>query len=46
MKTTIKLCKEISPRKATIRPMFTHRVHRPPVAKGHRCFVLGKVEWR
>jgi hypothetical protein len=26
--------------------LITTRVHRPPHPRGHRAFVLGKVEWR
>lgn len=26
--------------------LVTTRTHRPPVARGHRCFVLGKAVWR
>lgn len=29
-----------------IRPVFTHRVHREPIARGHRQFILAKQEWR
>ena len=29
-----------------VRPVFTSRTLRPPIARGHRCFVLGKAVWR
>lgn len=29
-----------------IRAMFTSRVHKAPVARGHRSFILAKQEWK
>ena len=26
--------------------LIVTRTHRPPVARGHRCFVLGKAVWK
>jgi hypothetical protein len=46
MKQTLRLCKEVSPKRATLRPVYTHRVHIVPPMKGHRQWISGKQEWR